>query len=187
MRGFSRSELLTGAALVLPSTFGVQPAWAQDGTAASATPTPGGATASAAATQVASDTSSGDAQRVDDIIVTANKREERLNKVGQTVIAITGQTLAERKITTLSTIAAVVPGLTFAQSDSNTPILTLRGVGSIQMRSARTPPSAFIPIRSRCLFPCLHRTQLTIWNVSKCSRVHKAPSSARMPPVAQSI
>lgn len=64
-----------------------------------------------------------------EIVVTANKRSERLNKVGLTVTAISGQDLAERRITTLSNIAAVVPGLAFAQSNGNTPILTLRGVG----------------------------------------------------------
>ena len=64
-----------------------------------------------------------------EIVVTANKREERLNKVGLTVTALSGQTLVERRITTLSNLAAVDPGLTFAQSTGNTPILSLRGVG----------------------------------------------------------
>ena len=64
-----------------------------------------------------------------DIVVTANKREESLNKVGMTVTAISADALAERKITSLSDIAAVVPGLAFAPSNTGTPILTLRGVG----------------------------------------------------------
>ena len=64
-----------------------------------------------------------------DIIVTANKREESLNKVGLTVTAISGAMLAERKITSLQDVASIVPGLAFAPSANNTPILTLRGIG----------------------------------------------------------
>ena len=64
-----------------------------------------------------------------DIIITANKREESLNKVGLTVTAISGATLAERKITSLQDVASIVPGLAFAPSANNTPILTLRGIG----------------------------------------------------------
>ncbi len=66
---------------------------------------------------------------VGDIVVTANKREERLNRLGLTVTAISGAALAERRITSLQDVAAAVPGLTFAQSAANTPILSLRGIG----------------------------------------------------------
>ena len=69
------------------------------------------------------------ANQVGEIIVTANKREERLNKVGLTVSVLSGQDLNLRKITSLQDIAAVVPGLAFSPSVNNTPILTLRGVG----------------------------------------------------------
>ena len=64
-----------------------------------------------------------------EIVVTANKREERLNKVGLTITALSGKVLAERHITSLQDIAAAVPGLSYAQSTSNTPVFTLRGVG----------------------------------------------------------
>lgn len=64
-----------------------------------------------------------------EIVVTANKREENLNDVGLTITAISGEALKERKLTSLSDVASVVPGLTFAPSNTGTPILTLRGVG----------------------------------------------------------
>ena len=64
-----------------------------------------------------------------DIIVTANKREESLNRVGLTITAISADTLAERRITSLQDVAAAVPGLAFSPSANNTPILTLRGIG----------------------------------------------------------
>ena len=63
------------------------------------------------------------------IIVTANKREESLNKVGLTITALSADTLAERRITSLQDVAAAVPGLAFSPSANNTPILTLRGIG----------------------------------------------------------
>ena len=37
----------------------------------------------------------------DEIVVTANKREESLSKVGLTITAITGEALAERKVTSI--------------------------------------------------------------------------------------
>ncbi len=64
-----------------------------------------------------------------DIVVTANKREQNLNDVGLSVTAISGDTLEERRITSVQDIAAAVPGLKFAESGTNTPIYTLRGIG----------------------------------------------------------
>lgn len=64
-----------------------------------------------------------------DIVVTAQKREQRLNDVGLSVTAIGGEALQERQITSLADIAQIVPGLVFSNSASNTPVYTLRGVG----------------------------------------------------------
>ena len=64
-----------------------------------------------------------------EIVVTANKREENLNKVGLTITAISGEALAERRITSVQDIAAAIPGLKFADSGAGTPIYTLRGIG----------------------------------------------------------
>lgn len=64
-----------------------------------------------------------------EIIVTANKRQENINKVGLTITAIGSEALKERQITSLADVASAVPGLTFTPSASNTPIFTLRGVG----------------------------------------------------------
>ena len=64
-----------------------------------------------------------------DIVITANKREQNLNDVGMSVTAISGEALAERRITSVQDIAAAVPGLKFAESGTSTPIYTLRGIG----------------------------------------------------------
>jgi iron complex outermembrane receptor protein len=66
---------------------------------------------------------------VADIVVTANKRQENINKVGLSITAVSGEALQDRKVTSLEDIASVVPGLAFASSTANTPIFTLRGVG----------------------------------------------------------
>jgi len=64
-----------------------------------------------------------------EIVVTANKRSENLSKVGASITAITGEALQERQIVSLGDLAAVVPGLQFAATTSNTPVFTLRGIG----------------------------------------------------------
>ncbi|GLJ00358.1 TonB-dependent receptor [Sphingobium sp. BS19] len=71
----------------------------------------------------------GSESTVGDIIVTANKREENINKVGLSITALSGEALAERKITSLQDIASAVPGLSYAASTANTPVFTLRGIG----------------------------------------------------------
>jgi outer membrane receptor protein involved in Fe transport len=92
----------------------------------------------AATTSVSAQTSEGDDTprssasapgEIAEIVVTANKREQNLSDVGLSVTAISAATLAERKITSLQDVAQAVPGLAFSQSQTNTPILTLRGVG----------------------------------------------------------
>ncbi len=70
-----------------------------------------------------------DTATVGEIVVTANKRSEQIDKVGATITAIPASELAQRRIVSLADIALAVPGLSFAQSSYNAPILTLRGVG----------------------------------------------------------
>ncbi len=76
---------------------------------------------------------------IGEIIVTANKRSENINKVGMTITAISQEQLSERRISSLADIAAAVPGLSYAQSSYNTPILTLRGVGFNQQALGSYP------------------------------------------------
>ena len=68
----------------------------------------------------------GDSQ---EIVVTAQKRIQNINDVGLTVSAISGEALQQRQVSSLADIAAQVPGLSFTNSASNTPVYTLRGVG----------------------------------------------------------
>lgn len=64
-----------------------------------------------------------------DIIVTANKRSENINKVGLTITALDADTLKSHQISSLADIAKIVPGLSYSNTQSGTPVYTLRGVG----------------------------------------------------------
>ena len=104
MKGLTRG-FLSASVAGLAVGF-VSPALAQDGEGASA-----------------------GAISANEIVVTANKREQSLKDVGLSITAVSGDELAERKITSLEDVAAIVPGLAYAASTANTPIYTLRGVG----------------------------------------------------------
>lgn len=65
----------------------------------------------------------------DEIVVTANKREQNLNDVGVTAAVLGGDSLAQQNLTSLSDIATRVPSLSYAAAPNGTPVYTLRGVG----------------------------------------------------------
>lgn len=67
-----------------------------------------------------------------EIVVTANKREQRLNDVGITVSVVSGDDLVNKNITSQSDLAQSIPGLTFSNTANGTPVFTLRGVGFIE-------------------------------------------------------
>ncbi|MEI4508722.1 TonB-dependent receptor [Sphingopyxis sp. CCNWLW253] len=63
-----------------------------------------------------------------EIIVTAQKRSERLNDVPMAITAATGDDLAARGVTSIEDLAKVVPGFQYTHTTLN-PVYTLRGVG----------------------------------------------------------
>lgn len=67
--------------------------------------------------------------QIEEVIVTANKREESLSDIGQSVSAISGDALERQGVSDLDDLAAAVPGLNYAPSATGTAIFTLRGVG----------------------------------------------------------
>ena len=66
---------------------------------------------------------------LEEVIVTANKREESIDKVGMTIKAIGGAQLEQEHITSPLDLAAAVPGLSYSQTEAATPVYTLRGIG----------------------------------------------------------
>ena len=65
-----------------------------------------------------------------DVVVTANRREETLQKVPAAITAISGETLARDNITSLEGVAGKTPGLTFAAFAAGQPEIAIRGVGT---------------------------------------------------------
>lgn len=69
-------------------------------------------------------------QAIEEIIVTAQKREQGINDVGITVNAFTGQQLKDFGFTTAEDIALLTPGLTVNETAATgVPLYTIRGVG----------------------------------------------------------
>lgn len=66
---------------------------------------------------------------VGEIIVTAQKRAESINKVGMSITALKGDDLVKRGITSPDQLIKVVPGFTFTEAARGTPIYAIRGVG----------------------------------------------------------
>ena len=78
-------------------------------------------------------------QGIGDIVVTAQKRSERANSVGQTINAFDTKTLAARGIQNVADLAKAVPGFTYTPSPFVTPVFTIRGVGVYESGFATSP------------------------------------------------
>ena len=65
-----------------------------------------------------------------DIVVTAQKREQRIEDVPVTVTALTGQRLSDIGINSLSEAAMFVPGLQIQEQSANNPGIVIRGITS---------------------------------------------------------
>lgn len=81
-----------------------------------------------------------DAVSIADIIVTAQRREESINRVGISVQALSADTLQELRVNNVRDLVAVVPSFTVAQSYQGVPTYTLRGIGfnTINLSSTST-------------------------------------------------
>lgn len=100
-----------------------------------------------------------------EIIVTAQKREQSINDVGLAITAISGDTLKGQQINSLADIANVVPGLSFSNSGQNTPIYTLRGVGFSESSLGAYPDVAVYLDEVPLPFPAL--TTLTAFDLER--------------------
>ena len=136
--------LLTGVAMIAFAC----PAFAQEG-ALSASPTPSGnGTANPLAQpgdQQGSNTSTSDSGALEDIVVTAQKREQNLQDVPVAVTAITADTLVNRNVATISDLPRLAPSLTVttgALPTNNS--INLRGIGTVAFSTAIEPSVAVI-------------------------------------------
>lgn len=99
----------------------------------SPSPSPGNGTAQAP------DAPAANTSALEDIIVTAEKREQRINDVGMSIQVQSGEQLTQLGITDTASLAKVTPGLNFTPSAYGTPIYTIRGVGFQDTSLAASP------------------------------------------------
>ena len=66
---------------------------------------------------------------IEEIVVTAQKREESINEVPIAISAFSGEQLNALGVTDTRDLSTLVPGFTYADSGYATPIYTLRGIG----------------------------------------------------------
>ena len=77
---------------------------------------------------------------LEEIIVTAQKRSESINSVPMTITAVSGEELQRAGVKSTDDLVKIVPSLSVAKSQSNTPIYTMRGVGFQSQNLTSTSP-----------------------------------------------
>ncbi|MEO7690832.1 MAG: TonB-dependent receptor [Sphingomonas sp.] len=138
------SVLLAGSALLAlcPAAF------AQDGGISPSQTVPGNGAANPLATageQQGSNTSAAQDGSLEDIVVTAQKREQNLQDVPVAVTAITADTLVNRNVATVSDLTRLAPSLTVTQGNVPTnSSINLRGIGTVAFSTAIEPSVAVI-------------------------------------------
>ncbi len=90
-----------------------------------------------------------------DIVVTANKREQSINKVGLAITALSGDALKDQNVVSLADLANSIPGLSYAPSATQTPVYTLRGVGFYETSLAAYPTTSVYVDQIPLPFPAL--------------------------------
>ena len=82
---------------------------------------------------------------LDEIIVTAQKREQNMQDVPVAVTALTGETLTNRNVASVADLPRLAPSLTLTQGNVPTNnSLNLRGIGTIAFSTAIEPSVAVI-------------------------------------------
>ncbi|GGB22934.1 TonB-dependent receptor [Sphingomonas metalli] len=136
--------LLTGVAMLAIA----HPALAQEGGVSASQTPPGSGAANPLAQpgdQQGSNSSTGDSGALEDIVVTAQKREQNLQDVPVAVTAITADTLVNRNVTTVTDLPRLAPSLTVTQGAVPTNnSINLRGIGTVAFSTAIEPSVAVI-------------------------------------------
>ena len=125
----------------------------------------GGPSAAADATATAADTS---VSSVEEIVVTAERRDESVEKVPLTIQAFTGTALNNLNVLTLDDLLKYTPNVTFAQNGPDQGEIYMRGLSSGfrgNQSSRRSPTSPMLlstSTISRCRSPAA--TSISTWS-----------------------
>ena len=80
-------------------------------------------------------------QVFEEIIVTAEKRDESLQTISQAVTAITESEIDDKNITSFVDLTSIVPGVTVAKNEGYKTVISIRGVGNETNQNAIAAPS----------------------------------------------
>jgi len=81
--------------------------------------------------------------KLDEVVVTAQRRSENLQKTPLTVSAVTGDKLESQGIKTVVDLSAQVPALQISSSGSGAAVVFLRGIGSTNTTEVGDPAVAY--------------------------------------------
>ena len=77
----------------------------------------------------------------EDVIVTAEKRNESLQDVSQAVTALTSSEMEVKKIDSIVDLSSIVPGVTVAKNEGYKTVISIRGIGNETNQNAIAAPS----------------------------------------------
>jgi iron complex outermembrane receptor protein len=80
---------------------------------------------------------------LEEIVVTAQKREQSVDSVGMTINAVTGEQLMEQGVKNLADLIKIEPSFTVAQNSVGQPVYSIRGIG-YNSTSLGAPPAVSI-------------------------------------------
>ena len=90
---------------------------------------------------VSFDLSSQEEPAFEEIIVTAEKRDESLQTVSQAVTALTASEIEAKNINSFVDLSSIVPGVTVAKNEGYKTVISIRGVGNETNQNAIAAPS----------------------------------------------
>jgi iron complex outermembrane recepter protein len=94
-------------------------------------------------------------EELQEITVTASKREESASRVGLTIAALAGDALEKANVSSVEDLTRLVPGLTYTRSAYSTPVYTLRGVGFYDTSLGASPAVSVYVDQVPLAFPAL--------------------------------
>ncbi len=92
-----------------------------------------------------------------DIIVTAQKREQRVNDVPMSITALASDQLRAQRVLQPEDLQRVVPGLSFTPTQFGTPVYTVRGVGFYDTTLSASPAVSVYVDEVALPFPAMAR------------------------------
>lgn len=130
------------AAAADQASAGARPGAQDSGTSQ---PTPSGdvnaqaTVAAGSATDQSSSASAPADNQIADIVVTAQKRAQSVNNIGQSITAVTGDTLVSRGVNNPAQLTKLVSGFNYNETATANPVYSIRGVGFQDSSIASSP------------------------------------------------